>query len=31
MSRIPPVDPTTATGKAREMLAGVQKSLGATP
>lgn len=31
MSRIPPVDPTTATGKARELLAGVQKSLGATP
>ncbi len=31
MSRIPPVDPTTTAGKARELLAGVQKSLGATP
>jgi uncharacterized peroxidase-related enzyme len=31
MSRIPPVDPTTAAGKARELLAAVQKSLGMTP
>ncbi len=31
MSRIPPVDPTVATGKARELLASVQKSLGVTP
>jgi len=31
MSRIPPVDPTIAAGKARELLAGVQKSLGVTP
>jgi uncharacterized peroxidase-related enzyme len=31
MSRIPAVDPTTTEAKARELLAGVQKSLGATP
>lgn len=31
MSRIPPVDPAGTAGKARELLAGVQKSLGATP
>jgi uncharacterized peroxidase-related enzyme len=31
MSRIPPVDPTITAGKVRELLAGVQKSLGATP
>jgi uncharacterized peroxidase-related enzyme len=31
MSRIPAVDPATATGKVRELLAGVQRSLGATP
>lgn len=31
MSRIPAVDPSTTAGKTRELLAGVQKSLGATP
>jgi uncharacterized peroxidase-related enzyme len=31
MSRIPPVDPAVAAGKVRDLLAGVQKSLGATP
>jgi uncharacterized peroxidase-related enzyme len=31
MSRIPPVDPTITEGKVRELLAGVQQSLGATP
>jgi uncharacterized peroxidase-related enzyme len=31
MSRIPAVDPTTTAAKAQELLAGVQKSLGATP
>jgi uncharacterized peroxidase-related enzyme len=31
MSRIPPVDPTITAGKVRELLGGVQKSLGATP
>ena len=31
MSRIPAIDPTTAAAEARELLAGVQKSLGATP
>lgn len=31
MSRISPVDPATTTGKARELLGGVQKSLGVTP
>ena len=31
MSRISAVDPNTATGKARELLGGVQKSLGVTP
>ncbi|WP_242356242.1 carboxymuconolactone decarboxylase family protein [Anaeromyxobacter sp. SG64] len=31
MSRIPPVDPSTAEGRARELLEGVQRSLGATP
>lgn len=31
MSRIQPVDPTTAAEKVRDLLAGVQKSLGAIP
>jgi uncharacterized peroxidase-related enzyme len=31
MPRIPAVDPSNATGKVRELLAGVQKSLGAIP
>jgi uncharacterized peroxidase-related enzyme len=31
MSRIPPVDPAVTAGKVRELLASVQKSLGATP
>lgn len=31
MSRIPPVDPAVTAGKVRELLARVQKSLGATP
>ena len=31
MSRIPAVDPTTTAGKTQELLAGVQKTLGATP
>lgn len=31
MSRIPPVDPAVAAGKVRELLASVQKGLGATP
>ncbi len=31
MSRIPAVDPSTTAGKTRELLAGVEKSLGAIP
>ncbi|GAO01740.1 carboxymuconolactone decarboxylase family protein [Anaeromyxobacter sp. PSR-1] len=31
MSRIPPVDPTTAEGKPRELFAGIQKALGTVP
>ena len=31
MSRIPTVDPKQATGKAKELLTGVQKKLGMTP
>jgi uncharacterized peroxidase-related enzyme len=31
MPRITPVDPSSAEGKVRELLAGVQRSLGATP
>lgn len=31
MSRIPPVDPTTATGTVKTLLDGVQKGLGVTP
>lgn len=31
MSRIPPVDPTLTESKVRDLLAGVQQSLGATP
>jgi uncharacterized peroxidase-related enzyme len=31
MTRIPPVDPAVTAGKVRELLASVQKSLGATP
>jgi uncharacterized peroxidase-related enzyme len=31
MSRIVPVDPATTSGKTRDLLAGVQKSLGAIP
>ena len=31
MSKIPPIDPTSAQGKTRELLGAVQKMLGATP
>jgi hypothetical protein len=31
VSRIPPVDPATAQGKAKALLGAVQRALGATP